>query len=155
MNSRLLYLKKNHNEKTDNPPIRIDVNKIEFRIKIKIKTRYYLKLLTHETMSFLESTEKKITKDKNGENAHHLEITETVLVNCNIVNKDYQQDSRVLYTFAADKSFGSLLEIAPANSIFLKTFRPESLYIEVWLTDQNSLSLTLVIKWKMRYSIEP
>ena len=58
MNSRLLYLKKNHNEKADNPPIRIYVNKIEFRIKIKIKTRYYLKLLTYETMSFLESTEK-------------------------------------------------------------------------------------------------
>ena len=45
---------------------------------------------------------KKITKDKNGENVHHLEITEAILVNCNIVNNDYQQDSRVLYTFAAN-----------------------------------------------------
>ena len=43
--------------------------------------------------------ENKITKDKNGENVPHLETTEVVLVHCNIVNNDYQQDSRVLYIF--------------------------------------------------------
>ena len=43
--------------------------------------------------------ENKITKDKNGENVEHLEITEVVLVHCDIVNNDYQQDSGVLYTF--------------------------------------------------------
>ena len=47
-------------------------------------------------MKLLESTENKLTKDKNGENVPHLEITEVILVHCNIVNKDYQQDSRVL-----------------------------------------------------------
>ena len=51
----------------------------------------------------------------------HLEITEVVLVHCNIVNNDYQQDSRVLYTFVRKKKFGSLLEISPDNHIFLKT----------------------------------
>ena len=50
-------------------------------------------------MKLLGSTKNKITKDKNGENVPHLEITEVVLVHCNIVNNDYQQDSRVLYTF--------------------------------------------------------
>ena len=50
-------------------------------------------------MKLLGSTEKKITKDKNGENVPHFEITEEVSVDCNIVNNDYQQDSRVLYTF--------------------------------------------------------
>ena len=50
-------------------------------------------------MALLESTENKITKEKNGENVSHLEITELLLVNCNIVNNDYQQDSRDLYTF--------------------------------------------------------
>ena len=51
------------------------------------------------------NTKRKITKDKNSENVPHLEITEVALVRCNIVNKDYQQDSRVLYTFFPDKSF--------------------------------------------------
>ena len=69
-------------------------------------------------MKLLESTENKITKDKNGENVPHLEITEVVLVHCNIVNNDYQQDSRVLYTFVPNKPFGSLLEISPTNHIF-------------------------------------
>ena len=49
-------------------------------------------------MKLLGSTENKITKDKNGENVPHLEITEVVLVHSNIVNDDCQQDSRVLYT---------------------------------------------------------
>ena len=81
-----------------------------------------LELLTPETMKLLESSENKITKDKNGENVPHLEFTKVVLVHCNIVNKGYQQDSRVLYTFVPNKSFGSLLEIVQTNSVFLKTF---------------------------------
>ena len=64
----------------------------------KIKTGYYLELLTPESMKLLGSTENKITKDKNGENVPPLKITEVVLVHCNIVNNDYQQDSRVLCT---------------------------------------------------------
>ena len=73
-------------------------------------------------MKLLGSTENKIVRYKNGENIPHLEITEVVLVNCNIVNNDYQQDSRVLYIFVSNKPFGSLLEIFPKNHIFLKTF---------------------------------
>ena len=76
-------------------------------------------------MKLLGSTENKIAKDKNGENVPHLEITEVVLVHCNIVNNDYQQDSGVLYTFVPNKLFGSLLEISPTNYIFLKTFNSE------------------------------
>ena len=71
-------------------------------------------------MKLLGSTKNKITKDKNGENVPHLEITEVVLVHCNIANNDHQQDSRVLYTFVPNKPFGCLLEISPANHIFLK-----------------------------------
>ena len=62
-----------------------------------------------KTMKLLGSTKSKITKDKNSENVPNLEITEVVLVHCNIVNNDYQQDSRVLYT---KKSFGQLLDIS-------------------------------------------
>ena len=104
-------------------------------------------------MKLLGSTENKITKDKNGENVPHLEITEVVLVHCNIVNNNYQQDSRV-YTFVPNKPFCSLLDISPANDIFLKTFNSEYNEIYVWFTDQNSrpleiegkINLTMVIK---------
>ena len=61
----------------------------------KIKTGFYLELVTTETMKLLGSIKSKITEDKNGENVPHLEITEVVLVHCNIVNNDYQHDSRL------------------------------------------------------------
>ena len=127
---------------------------ISHRIKFKIKDGYSLEILTKETMKLLGSTENKITKDKNGENVPHLEITEVVLVHCNIANNDYQQDSRVLNSFVPTKPFGSLLEISPANHIFLKTFYSEYNEIIVWFADQNSkpleiedrINLTMVIK---------
>ena len=105
-------------------------------------------------MKLLGNTKKKITKDKNGENVPHLEITEVVLVRCNIVNNDYQQDSRVVYTFIPNKSFGSLSEISATNHIFLKTFNSEYDKIKVWFSDQNSqpleiedrINLTRIIK---------
>ena len=96
------------------------MNKIENRVTFKIKTGYSLELLTFETMKLLGSIENKITKDKNSKNLPHLEINEVALVYCNIVNNDYQQDSGVLYTFVANKPFGSLLEISPTNHIFFK-----------------------------------
>ena len=69
--------------------------------------------------------------------------TEVVLVHCNIVINDYQQDSRVLFIFFPNKSFGQLLDISPKNYIFLKAFNSEFSYIEVWLTDQNSKPLDI------------
>ena len=112
------YILKKHGENIDNPSIKIYIKKIEGIITFRIKNGYSLELLTPETMKLPGSTENKITKDKNGENVPHLEITEVVLVHCNIVNNDYQQDSRVLYTFVPKKTFGSLLEISPTNHIF-------------------------------------
>ena len=64
-------------------------------------------------MKLLGSTENEITKDKNAENVAYLEFTEVILVNCNIVNNDHQQNSRVSSTFVSNKSFGQLLEISP------------------------------------------
>ena len=80
------YILKNQGEKTDNPSVKIYVNKVEYRITFKIKTVYYLELLTPETMKLLGSTKSKITKDQNGENVPHLEITEVVLLTM-ITNK--------------------------------------------------------------------
>ena len=130
------------------------VNKIENRITFKIKNGYSREILTPETIKLLGSTANKITKDKNGENVPHLEITEVILVLCNIANNDYQQDSRVLYTFVPNKQFGSLLEIYSIKHIFLKTFNSKFQEIRVWFTDQNGrpleiegrINLTMVIK---------
>ena len=79
----------------------------------------------------------------NHEGFRHLEITEVVLVHFNITNNNYQQDSRVLYTFIPNKSFGQLLDTSPKIFIFLETFDSECSYIEVWIIDQNSKTLDI------------
>ena len=148
------YILKKQSESVDNPSIRIYVSRIENRITFKIKNGYYLELFTLETMKLLGSTESKITKNKNGENVPHLEVVELVLAHCNLVNNDYQRDSRILYTLVPNKTFGSLLEISPTNHVFLKTFNSEFQEINTWFTDQTSkplevedrINVTLTIK---------
>ena len=94
-----------------------------------------------ETMELLGSNKSKITKDKNGENVLQLEITEAVLVHCNIGNNNYQQNSEVLYTLVSIKSFCQLLYSSPKNLNFLRTFNSEFSHIEV--TDQHSKRLEI------------
>ena len=104
-------------------------------------------------MELLGSTKSKIIKNKNGEYVPKLEINELILVHCNIVNINYQQNSRVLITFIPNKSFGQLSDISPKEFMFLKTFASEFSYIQVWFTDQNfkpleiedKINITLVI----------
>ena len=92
-------------------------------------------------MKLLGSDESKISKDKNGENVPRLEVVELVLVHCNLVSDDYQQDSRISYAFVPNKTFSSLLEISPTNHVFLKTFNSEFQEIKIWFTDQTSTPL--------------
>ena len=99
------YILKKHGQKIDNSSIRIFVNKREKTVTFTIKTGQYLELLTLETL--------KITKDKNGENVPHLEITKVLLIHCNVFSNDYQQCLRVLYNL-----FGQLIDISPK---FLKS----------------------------------
>ena len=88
-------------------------------------------------MKSLENSKNRITKDRIDENLSHLEITEIMLVYCNVVNNSYQKILRVLYifvpneifdqflelnAFVPNKSFDQFLEISLTNSIFLKTF---------------------------------
>ena len=73
------YILKKQREDIDKPSVKMYENEIENRVTFKIKNRYSLELLTPETMKVLGSTENKITKDKNGENVPHLEITVVVL----------------------------------------------------------------------------
>ena len=114
------YIPTKHSENVDNPSIKIYVNKIENIITFKNKNGYYLELLPPEAIKLLGSTASKITKDKNGENVPHLEIVELVLIHCNLVNDNYQQNSRILYTFVPNKPFRSLLKIIPTIHVFLK-----------------------------------
>ena len=105
-------------------------------------------------MKLLGSAESKITKYKNGEDVAHLDAVELLLIHCNLVNSDYQQDSRILYTFVPNNTFGSLLDILPTNHVFLKTFNSEFQEIKIWFTDQTSkplevedrINVTLIIK---------
>ena len=94
-------------------------------------------------MKLFGSTKSKITKNENGENVPRLEISELVLIHCNIVSNDYQQDSRVLHTFVSNKSFDQLLDILLKKNYIFKTFNSEFSYIKVWFTDQNSKSLEI------------
>ena len=80
-------------------------------------------------MKLLGGTKSKMTKNENGENVPQLEISKVLLIHCNIVSNDYQQDSGVLYTFVPNKSLCQLLDISPNNFIFLKTFYSEFSYV--------------------------
>ena len=66
-------------------------------------------------MKLLESTERKKSTTKNGENLSQIEITKAVLLHCNIFNSQCQHDSRVSCTFVSNKSYGQLLNISPTN----------------------------------------
>ena len=110
----------------DNHPIKIYVTKIENSITFKIKTGYYLELLTLEIMKLLRTTERKITNNEYCENVAYLEITEAVIIHCNVINNN---------TFLLDKSFDQLLDISPKIFTFLKIFNSDFSYIAVWFTD--------------------
>ena len=76
--------------KTVNPSIKIYINKIENKVTFKIKTGFYLELLTPEIMKLLGSTKTKIAKNENGQNVPRLKITEVVFIYCTVVNNSYQ-----------------------------------------------------------------
>ena len=104
-------------------------------------------------MKLLESTKKDIDKDKNGEDVPKLESVEVVLVHCNFVNNNYQQASKVLFTFVPNKQFGQLITVLPYSLAMLKAANSEFPFIQVWFTDQNnrpleiedSVNITLII----------
>ena len=69
-------------------------------------------------MKLIGNIKNNINRDENDENVPYLGVTEVVLVHWNIVNNDYQQDSKVLYIFLPNKSFGELVDTSPKNFIF-------------------------------------
>ena len=105
------FIIKKHETLAENPPIQIHPNKIKHRIVFKIKTGHKLELLSPETMKLLGSTKKDVDQDKDGEDIPKLESVEAFLVRCNLVNNNYQQSSKVLFTFVLNKKFGQLINI--------------------------------------------
>ena len=138
---------------TENPPIEIYPSIIKNMIVFKIKIGSKLELSSLETMNLLVNTKKDVNQDKNGVDVPKLESAEVVLIHCNLVNNNYQQASKVSFTFVPNKQFGQLINIVPYSLTMLSTTNTEFLFIEVWVTDQNSkpleiedsVSLTLII----------
>ena len=110
-------------------------------------------MLSPETLKLLGSTKKDVDQDKDREDVPKLESVEVVLVHCNLVNNNYQQASKVLFTLVPNKQFGELINIAPHSLIMLSTTNTKFSSIEVWFTDQSSeplqtedsVNLTLII----------
>ena len=119
------------------------MNKIKSRIVFKIKTGYKLEPLTEETMQLLGSSKKVFENNKDGEIVPRLETIEVVLVHCNLVNNNYQQASKVLFTFVPNKQFGQLITITPRSLTILKTTNAEFSFIEIWFKDQNNRPLEI------------
>ena len=143
------FIIKKHETLTENPSIQIYPNKIKNRIVFKIKTGYKLELLTPETMKLLGSTKKVVDKNKNGESVPKLESVEVVSVHCNLLKKNYQHASKVLFTFVPNKKFGQLLNISLHVFTMMNTINTE-----FWFTDKSSkaleieddVNLTLIIR---------
>ena len=125
------YIIKKHETIADNPPVQIYVNKIKNRIVFKIKTGYKPELFSEETMHLLGSSKKDIDKNKDGEIVPRLETVEVVLVHCNLVNNNYQQASKVLFTFVPNKQSGQLITITPHSLTRLRTTNAEFTSIEI------------------------
>ena len=94
-------------------------------------------------MKLLGSAKKDVAPDKDGEDVPKLESVEVVLVHCNLVNNNYQQESKVLFTFVPNKQLGQLINISPHSLTMLGTTNTEFSFIEVWFTDQNSRPLEI------------
>ena len=108
-------------------------------------------------MKLLGSTKKDVDQDKDEEDVPKLESGEVVLVHRNLVNNNYQQPSKVLFTFVPKKKIGQLINIAPQSLTMLSTTNTEFSFVEVWFTDQKSepleiednVNLTLIIGPKL------
>ena len=142
-----------HGTIADISAVLIYVNEINNRIVFKIKSGYKLELLSKETMRLLGSLADTIDGDQNSELVPKLESVDLVLLHCNLVNKNYHQASKVLFTFVPNKKYSQLITVSPNSLIMLKTINTEFSLIEIWFTDQdnrpleieNSVNISLII----------
>ena len=137
------YIIKKHETIAEVSPVLIYVNEINNRIVFKTKSRYKLELLSKETMRLLGSSSDTIDGDKNSELVPKLESVDLVLVHCNVVNKNYQQASKVLFTFVPNKKYGQLITVSPETLIMLKPVNTEFSFIEIWFRYQDNRPLEI------------
>ena len=104
-----------------------------------------------------------VAQKSNREKVPSIEVAEVVLVQCNLVDNQYQQKSEVLYTFAPNKSYAYLLNVELSYLVFQKTFNTEFDVVVIKFTDQNGrlleiedqVNLTLLInKYTRSLSLE-
>ena len=153
-----MYIIKKHVSITssEESPVLVYPNKIKNRIVFRIKTGYKLELSTNETMRLLGDGP-LVDANKNGQNVPELEIVHLVLIHVNVVHNDYLQNSKLLYSFVPEKSFGELLVIEPKALIQSKMTDSVFDYIEIWFTDQynnpllaeDSVNTALIIQSKL------
>ena len=100
-------------------------------------------MLSKETMQLLGSSKKVLDQNKDEEIMVKLETVELGLVHRNLVNNNYQQASKVLFTFVPNKQFGQLITITPHSPTMLKTTNTEFSFLEILFTDQNNRQLEI------------
>ena len=100
-------------------------------------------------MKLLGSAKKDVDQDINWEDVTHLEYLEAASVHYKLVNNNYQQALKVLFTFVPNKQNGQLINISPHSWTILNTTSTEFSSTEVWFTDQNSrhLKLKIMLGW--------
>ena len=99
------FIIKKHETLTKIPPIHVNINRTNNRLVFKIKNGFKLELQMPETTRLFDSTIKFIDKTKNVEEVPSLKVVEIVLIQCNLVDNQYQQKSELLYTFKPNKSY--------------------------------------------------
>ena len=148
------YIIRKHETLTTIPPIHVYINRINNRLVLKIKDGYRLELQTPETMKLFGSTKKLIDKTKNRENVPSLEVVEVVLLQCSLIDNQYQQKSEVLYTLMPNKCYAYLLNVEPSNLVFLKAYNTESDETNITFTDQNGRPLEIEDKFNLTLLID-
>ena len=129
-------------ETNENSPILIYPNGVKNRISFEIKTGYKLELLISKTQKLLGDGP-IIDKNKVSKNVPQLGQVDYVLLYCNIVRNDYLQNSKLLYEFVPDKTFGQLISVKPPVFIQYKNSDTIFDYIEIWCTGQDNNSLQI------------
>ena len=104
-------------------------------------------------MKLFDSTKKLINKTKNGEKVPSLQVVEVALVQCNLVDYQYQQKSKVLYSFPPNKSYAYSLNFEPSILVFLKPYNTEFDEIITTFTDQNVRPSEIEVKGNLTLPI--
>ena len=94
-------------------------------------------------MKLLGTSKRDVYQNKDREDVPKLECIAVVFIHCILVNSNYQQASKVLFTFVPNKQFGPLITITPHSPTMLTTTNAEFQSIEVWFTDRNNRPLEI------------